>query len=162
MTRETLASLISPSPDTTSALARRLAPSLRPGDTLCLEGGLGAGKSHFARAVIGELTGEAEIPSPTYTIVQTYPGPVCEIWHADLYRLAGPEEVLELGLSEAFDTAIALVEWPDRLDPPPPEALWLTFEPGPEADARRIIARGPASRWSETIARSFDISAADA
>lgn len=161
MDSDPLASFASTSPDQTAALGRRLALSLRPGDTICLGGRLGAGKTLFARAVIGALTGEAEVPSPTYTLVQTYAGPDCEVWHADLYRLADPVEVVELGLSDAFETAIALVEWPDRLDPPPLGALWLAFEPGEETDTRRIIARGPASRWFEPVTRAFDAVGAD-
>jgi len=136
--------------DETAALARRIAPCLAPGDVLCLEGGLGAGKTHFARALIAELTGETEVPSPTYTLVQTYAGPACEVWHADLYRLREPGEVAELGLAEAFASAIALVEWPDRLDPAP-DALWLRFRPGDGPDARTIEAAG-SDRWRARLA----------
>jgi tRNA threonylcarbamoyladenosine biosynthesis protein TsaE len=88
---------------------------LRAGDCLLLEGQIGAGKSHFARAFIQARLGRAEdVPSPTFTLVQSYQADV-EIWHADLYRLSHPDEVLELGLDEAFDSAICLIEWPDRL-----------------------------------------------
>jgi tRNA threonylcarbamoyladenosine biosynthesis protein TsaE len=162
MTPAALATCISAGPDATAALARRLAPFLRGGDTILLEGGLGAGKSHFARALVRALTGETEVPSPTYTLVQTYPGPDCEVWHADLYRLADPGEVAELGLLEAFETAIALVEWPERLDAQPDAALTLAFVPGTSAEVRRISARGEPGRWAGPIARAFDVTAADA
>ena len=85
------------------------------GDSLLLSGQIGAGKSHFARAFIQARLGRAEdVPSPSFTLVQTYDADV-EIWHSDLYRLSHPDEVLELGLEQAFATAICLVEWPDRL-----------------------------------------------
>ena len=101
----------------TARLGRALSAVLRAGDTLLLEGSIGAGKSHLARAFIRARLGAAEdVPSPTFTLVQTYPGPP-DIWHADLYRLTHPDEVLELGLDDAFATAICLIEWPDRLGP---------------------------------------------
>lgn len=102
----------------TRRLAADLAPRLRPGDTLLLEGDLGAGKSTFARALIRARLGvpDLEVPSPTFTLVQVYGEPQDAIWHADLYRLSGPDDLVELGLTDAFDTAVCLVEWPERLD----------------------------------------------
>ncbi|MCB1351643.1 MAG: tRNA (adenosine(37)-N6)-threonylcarbamoyltransferase complex ATPase subunit type 1 TsaE [Rhodobacteraceae bacterium] len=142
-------------PDATSRLARRIAPHLRAGDVLELHGGLGAGKSHFARAVIAArlapLGRHEDIPSPTYTLVQTYDLGGIELWHADLYRLGDPDEIAELGLSEAFETAIVLVEWASRLGPEaPPRALSLSldFAPG-DAEGRllRIKPRGGGWDW---------------
>ena len=115
----------------TEALGQRLAPLLASGDTLLLSGGLGAGKSHLARALIRQRLGaEIAVPSPTFTLVQTYPLPGgAEIWHADLYRLGDPGEVWELGLVDAMETAICLIEWPDRLAPDwPPRAALLHLE----------------------------------
>lgn len=155
MSRPPLASFVSPSPEATSAFARDLAPALGPGDTICLEGGLGAGKTHFARALIAALTGETDIPSPTFTLVQTYDGPACEIWHADLYRLGGPGEVAELGLEDAFATSICLVEWPDRLAITPPTALRMNLAPGPNDEARLIEMHGPAADWSDRLTRAL-------
>ncbi|MEY3532094.1 MAG: hypothetical protein RI979_118 [Pseudomonadota bacterium] len=101
--------------DATVRLGQWFAARLQAGDCLLLEGQIGAGKSHFARAFIQARLGRAEdVPSPTFTLVQSYQADV-EIWHADLYRLSHPDEVLELGLEEAFDSAICLIEWPDRL-----------------------------------------------
>ena len=101
--------------DKTAALGHWFAQRLGPGDCLLLRGPIGAGKSHFARSFIQSRLGRAEdVPSPTFTLVQTYQADV-EIWHADLYRLGHPDEVLELGLESAFDTAISLIEWPVRL-----------------------------------------------
>ena len=144
------ATLTLPDPAATERLARALAPCLRPGDALALVGGLGAGKSSFARALIAArlaaLGRTEDIPSPTYTLVQTYDlGPVA-LWHADLYRLASPDEIAELGLEEAFATAITLVEWPDRLGALlPARRLTLTLAFAPADDARRatLDARRP-------------------
>jgi len=143
-------------PGTTDALARRLAEATEPGDTLLLSGELGAGKSHFARAFIRHALGpglaETDIPSPSFTLVQTYETETGEIWHADLYRLGGPEESLELGLDEAMVTARCLIEWPERLAPDWPEAaVILRFEAEPDDDKARLIALwskadGPAVR----------------
>ncbi|MDQ2065200.1 tRNA (adenosine(37)-N6)-threonylcarbamoyltransferase complex ATPase subunit type 1 TsaE [Xinfangfangia sp. CPCC 101601] len=124
--------------DETSAsrFGAHLAQLLRSGDCLLLEGPIGAGKSHIARAAIRALCGEeTEVPSPTFTLVQVYDGPDCEIWHADLYRLSDPDEVVELGLVEAMETAISLIEWPDRLGPYLPQAP-LRLVLAPQGDAR--------------------------
>ena len=105
-----------PSPEATATLAARIGAMLAPGDVLLLSGGIGAGKTHFARALIQSMQDDPEdVPSPTFTLVQVYDTPKGELWHSDLYRLSHPDEVIELGLDEAFATAICLVEWPDRL-----------------------------------------------
>ncbi|MBN2631185.1 MAG: tRNA (adenosine(37)-N6)-threonylcarbamoyltransferase complex ATPase subunit type 1 TsaE [Rhodobacteraceae bacterium] len=113
----------------TDALGRLLADHLHPGDTLLLDGPIGAGKSHLARAFIRNRLGRMEdVPSPSFTLVQTYEHPAGDIWHADLYRLSHPDEVLELGLEDAFASAICLVEWPDRLGRlAPANAIHLTL-----------------------------------
>ena len=114
--RPVLTELRLPSPEATAAFAARLSDRVGPGDVLCLDGDLGAGKTHFARALIQHRQAVAEdVPSPSFTLVQTYDTDAGEVWHADLYRLSDPWEVDELGLAEAFDTALCLVEWPDRM-----------------------------------------------
>src|SRR5210317_2389261 len=86
----------------TATLAARMAPLLAKGDTLLLEGDIGAGKSAFARALIRARLGRMEdVPSPTFTIVQTYEADDGDIWHCDLYRLTHPDEAFELGLEDA-------------------------------------------------------------
>lgn len=114
----------------TEALGRRLAALARPGDAILLEGPIGAGKSCLARAFIrARLGADEEVPSPTFTLVQVYDDDGIEIWHADLYRLTHSDEVWELGLDQAFETAICLVEWPDRLGSHlPPDALTVQLE----------------------------------
>ncbi|HYD98131.1 MAG TPA: tRNA (adenosine(37)-N6)-threonylcarbamoyltransferase complex ATPase subunit type 1 TsaE [Alphaproteobacteria bacterium] len=101
----------------TAALAARLAPLLRPGDAVALHGTLGAGKTSFARGLIRAMAGdaEAEVPSPTFTLVQTYDTLAGTVWHFDLYRLQLAEEVWELGWEEARAEGIAVIEWPERL-----------------------------------------------
>ena len=123
--------------DATARLGQWFAARMQAGDCLLLEGQIGAGKSHFARAFIQARLGRAEdVPSPTFTLVQSYQADV-EIWHADLYRLSHPDEVLELGLEEAFDSAICLIEWPDRLGSLLPKgAMRLRF--ALEGEGRRV------------------------
>lgn len=98
-------------------IAQELAPKLKTGDVVVLNGTLGAGKTTFARCLINLLAGEeVEVPSPTFTLVQEYDLPNISIWHFDLYRLEGKEEdILELGWEEARRYGVALVEWADRL-----------------------------------------------
>jgi tRNA threonylcarbamoyladenosine biosynthesis protein TsaE len=147
-----------PNAAATEALARALAPHLGAGDTLALDGDLGVGKSLFARALISarlaQLGRAEDIPSPTYTLVQTYDVGAVQIWHADLYRLAGPDEIIELGLEEAFDTAITLVEWPDRLGELLPDrrlTLAFSFAPGDDARAVTLTASGPGWDWTAQV-----------
>ena len=99
----------------TAALGARLAAGLQPGDLVLLSGGLGAGKSALARAMIRTLTGEPEldVPSPSFALVQPYEAGGRPLLHADLYRLREAREMDELGLFDRAD-AIVLVEWPER------------------------------------------------
>jgi tRNA threonylcarbamoyladenosine biosynthesis protein TsaE len=135
----------------TAALAARLARQARPGDVVTLAGPLGAGKTSFARAFIAALGVPDEVPSPTFTLVQTYEAPIGTLWHFDLYRLTSPDEVDELGLDEALIEGIVLIEWPDRLGALlPRERLDLVLEPGGGVTARRATLRATA-RWATTL-----------
>lgn len=146
------------SPDQTCAFAQRLAPVLMAGDVLLLTGDIGAGKTHFARCLIQSLLPLPEdVPSPTYTLVQTYPGRESELWHADLYRLSDTNEVFELGLIDAFDSAICLIEWPDRLgDLAPPGALHLTLAELANPDARLLSLEWHGANWTTRIEDLLD------
>ncbi|MHA7898591.1 MAG: tRNA (adenosine(37)-N6)-threonylcarbamoyltransferase complex ATPase subunit type 1 TsaE [Henriciella sp.] len=127
----------------TELLAQRLAPLLKAGDVIALQGGLGAGKTTFSRALISALLRQdTEVPSPTYTLVQSYDGPDFPIFHYDLYRIEDPEEVFELGWEETQD-GLALIEWPDRAGAHLPAwRLDLTIEITGDIRTARLEPRG--------------------
>jgi tRNA threonylcarbamoyl adenosine modification protein YjeE len=131
----------------TRAFGGRLAALLHSGDVVALEGDLGAGKTELARSVIRALAGEPiPVPSPTFTLLQVYELPGLTVTHADLYRLADPGEVAELGLEEAWTDGVLLVEWPERAgDLLPAERLTVTLRHLPELspDAREVEITGP-------------------
>ena len=147
-----------PNEAATIALAQRLALAAEPGDILLLSGDLGAGKTAFARAFIQARMPRPEaVPSPTFTLVQTYLTPEAEIWHADLYRLGDASELWELGLLEAGPEAILLVEWPEVAEGLwPGAAHWLRFDrAGPEArdvTLTRVDGSSDATRLSRAMA----------
>ena len=138
-----------PDADATAALGVWLAERLGRGDILLLEGPIGAGKTHLARALIqhrlARVGRQEDVPSPTFTLVQVYDDGADEIWHADLYRLTHPDQIAELGLEDAFEDALCLVEWPDRLGSlTPPQALRLVL--AQDGEGRRATLTGPADR----------------
>ncbi len=114
---------ISESEKNTQDFATRLAKDVKPGAVLCLHGDLGTGKSVLCRALIRALSNDPalDVPSPTFTLVQTYDTPAGIIYHFDLYRLEDPEEIWELGWEEALADGITLIEWPEKAGPYIPE-----------------------------------------
>jgi tRNA threonylcarbamoyladenosine biosynthesis protein TsaE len=146
-----------PDPAATAQLARRLADVARPGDLIALHGTLGMGKTAFARAFIRHLAGaEEEVPSPTFTLVQSYDTAVGTIWHFDLYRLTRPEDVWELGLEDALADGITLIEWPERLGSSLPARrldLILRAGDGPEARHALLDAMGGSDLLARLAAR---------
>ena len=141
----------------------RLSSLLQPGDTVLLQGDLGAGKSTLARAVIQAALGSDEpVPSPTFTITAEYDAPGAQIVHADLYRLSGPDELEETGLIDAFGTAITLVEWPDRMAHlMPGDALHIALVQdgeGRKAALSATDARGAALIAALTTSRETQLS----
>lgn len=136
----------------TFGFGAELAALLRPGDVIALSGELGAGKTTLARGLLKALGLEDEAPSPSFAIVQPYEPPEVRVpvWHVDLYRLEDADEAGELGLEEAREDAVLLIEWPERLG----AALWadalrLRLEIG-EGGARRLTADVPDAwegRW---------------
>ncbi|HEY4134440.1 MAG TPA: tRNA (adenosine(37)-N6)-threonylcarbamoyltransferase complex ATPase subunit type 1 TsaE [Alphaproteobacteria bacterium] len=137
----------------TAALAAALAPLARAGDVIALHGPLGAGKTAFARAFIAahaagaglDAAAVGDVPSPTFTLVQTYDMTDPAIWHFDLYRLKEAEEAMELGIDDAFASAISLVEWPERLGGYLPSRalhLHLAFDAAEGARTARLMGGG--------------------
>lgn len=141
------------SEEATSRCAADLGRRLNAGDTVLLSGPVGAGKTHFARNLIRSiLVVPEDIPSPTFTLVQTYDTVAGPLWHADLYRVGSIHEIEELGLSEAFDTAICLIEWPDRLGTLRPEsALDLRISPHQDPDSRNLKATWALPDWGPRL-----------
>ncbi|WP_035723662.1 tRNA (adenosine(37)-N6)-threonylcarbamoyltransferase complex ATPase subunit type 1 TsaE [Fodinicurvata fenggangensis] len=147
------------SEEATIALAQELAALARTGDVILLSGELGAGKSVFARAFINALPGPVEeVPSPTFTLVQTYhrrnqEGSGLDVWHFDLYRLESPDEVWELGLEEALADGVSLIEWPERLGRAlPPSRLEIELRHG-DLENHRAARITPYGSWTERLAR---------
>ncbi|MDH3336143.1 MAG: tRNA (adenosine(37)-N6)-threonylcarbamoyltransferase complex ATPase subunit type 1 TsaE [Rhodospirillaceae bacterium] len=136
-------------------LAQRLARLAKIGDVIALSGDLGAGKTEFARAFIRQLTDpDEEVPSPTFTLVQTYDGQSGEIWHLDLYRINTPEEVLELGIEEVLGSVITIVEWPEKMGQYLPRGrldIFLTVTKGKNHRQAELIAHG---NWAERLRES--------
>lgn len=144
----------------TVRLAEDLAAILGPGDLIALSGDLGAGKSTLSRALLRTLADDddLEVPSPTFTLVQTYDFDRFAVSHFDLYRLEEPEELEELGLDELLETGATLVEWPELGgDLLPKDALWLRLEVGNEEDSRRVLFASDNPEWLERLARTFTI-----
>ena len=145
-------SLDLPDEAATAALAGRLAALVRRGDVLALQGDHCSGKTAFARAFVNALPGAPEeVPSPTFTLVQTYPREGLEVWHFDLYRLERPEEAAELGLEEAQAEGVALIEWPERLGGALPRGtLTLAFSYGETPESRRVEISGGGA-WADRL-----------
>jgi tRNA threonylcarbamoyl adenosine modification protein YjeE len=136
-------------PEATAGLGRRLAPLLRVGDVVGLSGPLGAGKSTLARGAIEAFSGEREAPSPTFPLVEIYPGPGFDLWHFDLYRLAKREDAFELGIEEAFAHGASLIEWAERvIDLLPAHALAIRLDP---AGAKRIARLAGGGDWQQRL-----------
>lgn len=143
-----------PSPDAMSRFGAALAERLSAGDLVALTGPLGAGKSHLARAVVRAVLGapDAEVPSPTYTLVNVYEHDDVPVWHADLYRLGDAEELSEIGLEDALGEAIVLVEWPGRWPDLPRRRLDVAISVlENETRALALCARGP--NWDDVLNR---------
>jgi len=133
----------------TAALGAALAREARDGDVITLSGPLGVGKTALARGFIAALGYRAEVPSPSFAIVQPYDDLQPRVWHVDLYRIEDAAEIDELGLDAAAD-AVLLVEWPERAgDDAWPDSLGLSLEFTPGGD-RILTAKVPPSwegRW---------------
>jgi tRNA threonylcarbamoyladenosine biosynthesis protein TsaE len=145
-----------PSLEATETLARRVGLLLRRGDAVLLSGPLGAGKSAFARALLRDLVDDPalDVPSPSFTLVQSYETPRGVVHHYDLWRVEpGPDfrALGELGLDDAFRD-ITLIEWPDRLGlHAPDDALAISFIPSPDGSRRALL-----TGWADRLPQLMD------
>ncbi|MDX2144120.1 MAG: tRNA (adenosine(37)-N6)-threonylcarbamoyltransferase complex ATPase subunit type 1 TsaE [Rhodospirillaceae bacterium] len=139
----------------TMALAGAVARVAKTGDVIALSGDLGAGKTTFARGFIRALAGQdTEVPSPTFTLVQSYDTPRGPIWHFDLYRLTRADETLELGLEEALVQGISLIEWPERLGGLlPQQSLTISLQ---AAGTGRVVAIDGPAEWEQRLAAGLE------
>ncbi len=138
----------------TDALAGRLAQLAEVGDIIGLAGDLGAGKTTFARAFIRARIGPVEVPSPTFTLVQMYENGGAPVWHFDLYRLENSKEIYELGIEEAFDNAICLIEWPEKMaGNEPPDWLEIRLTAGGSETSRRAAFTSHGARAAHLVRR---------
>jgi tRNA threonylcarbamoyladenosine biosynthesis protein TsaE len=130
------------------AFGARLAARLEPGDVLALSGALGAGKTTLARAILAALGHSGEVPSPTFTIVETYAPPSVRlpVVHADFYRLERPGEAEELGLDEYRDGAALIAEWPEHAGGFSAEPGCLAIRLEIAGNGRRAIVQ-PGAAW---------------
>lgn len=131
-----------------AAWGATIAEFVQPGDVIALEGGLGAGKTTLARAILGALGHEGEVPSPTFTIIETYNAPPLRVpvAHADFYRLEEPSEVIELGLDDYREGAVLIAEWPDHAGGFAHEAGCLTIVLE-TAEEGRLATVKPGADW---------------
>jgi len=138
-------------------LARRLAPALHDGGVVHLTGALGAGKTTFARALLGALGVRARVKSPTYSLIESYECDGLGIQHLDLYRIAGAGEVEWLGLRDyAAERQLWLIEWPERArDAVPPADLVVHLAHAGDRRTLRLEALTPAgSLWVKALEAS--------
>jgi tRNA threonylcarbamoyl adenosine modification protein YjeE len=134
----------------TERLGARIAAGLRTGDAVALGGDLGAGKTTLARAILTALAVSENMPSPTFTLVQTYETPGLLVRHFDFYRIEDEREIDELGLDEALEQGAVLMEWPERAGSRlPVDLLFVSLvTTGPQS--RRAEITGPA-RWATQL-----------
>ena len=131
----------------TEELGARIAKALRSGDAVLLSGPLGAGKTALARAILRALGVSGHVPSPTFTLVQTYETPELPLRHFDLYRIENEADLMELGLDDALDDGAILVEWPERASGYfPPNGL--SVELTPAGETARIAHLSGNARWA--------------
>lgn len=139
----------------TAALGAALSAVLGPGDILRLEGPLGAGKTALARALIQAKCGPVEVPSPTYTLVETYEAADALIWHFDLYRIEKPEELRELGFEEAIEDGLCLIEWPERAGAAMPRGA-IDLSISLVGERRTVDIEGLAPDACESVAAAYE------
>ncbi len=147
------------SAEETAALAARLAHACARHDCIALTGDLGAGKTVFARGFIQALAGEVEVTSPTFTLAQSYPLQASQLtlWHFDLYRIEHADELHELGIEDALEDGIALIEWPQIADTLlPKDRLEVHIRPGKSEQERFVMVSAP-DAWYKKLTSLMDV-----
>ena len=141
----------------TEALAERIAGMAKPGDVFTLIGNLGTGKTVFARAFIrARCNADEEVPSPTFTLLQTYEAKETIIYHFDLYRIEKTNDAIELGIEEAFADGLTLIEWGERLGSLlPTNRLDVNLFPGKSTNARQVKLTGHGD-WKIRLNEEFN------
>lgn len=144
--------LRSNSPDDTVSIGRELGKLLKPGTVVCLEGNLGAGKTHFAKGVALGLGVEEHVTSPTFTLINEYEARL-PFYHVDAYRLEDEDEAYELGIEEyLYGNGITLIEWPDRIGSLlPDDRLTVTISRGEDDDIRILEFTGKGQELDQII-----------
>ena len=139
MTDTSCPTLAAPTADAMDAIGAALATSLTAGDFIAVSGPLGAGKSHLCRAIVRAILRDdnAQVPSPSYTLINAYTIGDIEVWHSDLYRIADAGELSELGLDDPPANVIVLMEWPERMSTPPSRRAQITIRP--QTDDCRLL-----------------------
>jgi len=130
------------SPDETIAKGKEFVTSLEAGDIVCLQGDLGAGKTHFVKGMAEGLGIDSnDVSSPTFTLINEYGGDKL-LYHFDCYRMESPREALEIGAEEYFyGDGVTVIEWPERIESLiPPEAIWISIE-APDKNTRKFVIR---------------------
>lgn len=135
----------------TANFAKRLASYLTIGDAVALKGDLGSGKTTLAGYIINRLSGKNEnIISPTFNIVQLYDTPNFIIWHFDLYRLKSEDELVEIGLDEALNSALSIIEWPELAEELlPEETLFINLSCSKNEE--RVLSLSGRGKWAKIL-----------
>ena len=129
-----------PTEEDTKQVGKRLAHIAKTGDVFAIYGTLGMGKSVLARGFIQELSKAEEVPSPTFTLLQTYQASIFDIYHFDLYRIKQPEEIFEIGVEEAFYSGVSLIEWPEKMGEYLPKDVFM-LELKPFGSGRKLTVK---------------------
>lgn len=140
----------------TQRLARCFSIIAKKGDIFALYGTLGVGKSTFARYFIQSLTHASEVPSPTFTLVQSYDTDDFSIYHYDMYRLKSPEEAYELGVEEAFFTGVNLIEWPEKIGCLLPKNIWKIEISTKGSDRYFAVSVGDEDKYQRLESIAYD------
>ena len=152
--------------DQTLLIADLFAGLLRSGDTLLLFGDIGAGKTFFARGLIQSMMSRQglfveEVPSPTFTLVQTYDLLSPPVWHLDLYRISDPIEITELGLTDVFNAIICCIEWPTKMgNYAPNRYISVSFDLIETSESRKVCIEFNGKGWEyicEGLKKSLSI-----